>query len=218
VFYKDKLWIAVHVDDLVLMGDEKLINDFKEKFGKRVKMKDLGPVKHILGSEVERPNKHSIRVSQVMYIKKVPDNFQMSDVTERSTPCYEMNTNNVRPCNPELYKRAIGCLQYICMCTRPDVSYTVGVFSRFCKNPTMDHWNGIKAMSYLKGTMYAKLVFVGRKDVKAYCDANWANDKGDSRSIGGYVILMSSAAVSWRSKKHNVVATTSTLEAEYIYV
>jgi hypothetical protein len=80
----------------------------------------------------------------------------------------------------------------------------------------MDHWNGIKAiMSYLKGTMYAKLVFDGRKDVKAYCDVDWANDKGDSRSIGGYVILMSGAAVSWSSKKHNVAAT-STLEAEYI--
>lgn len=173
VFYKDKLWLAVHVDDLVLMGDEKLINDFKKEFGKRVKMKDLGPVKHILGLEVETPNEHCIRVSQVMYIKEVLNIFQMSDVRERSTPYYEMNTNDARPCSPELYKRAIGCLQYICMCTRPDISYTVGVLSRFCKNPTMDHWNGIKAiMSCLKGTMYAKLVFDGRKEVKAYCDAS----------------------------------------------
>jgi hypothetical protein len=31
----------------------------------------------------------------VMYIKKVLDNFQMSDVRERSIPCYEMNTNDL---------------------------------------------------------------------------------------------------------------------------
>jgi hypothetical protein len=63
--------------------------------------------------------------------------------------------------------------------------------------------------------MYAKLVFDSRKEVKAYCDADWAYDKGESRSVGGYVILMLGASVAWRSKKQNVIAT-SKLEAEYI--
>ena len=50
-------------------------------------------------------------------------------------------------------------------------------------------------------------------DVCAFADADWANDKGDRRSITGWVAKLNGDPVSWSSKKQRVVAL-STCEAE----
>jgi hypothetical protein len=48
-----------------------------------------------------------------------------------------------------------------------------------------------------------------------FCDADWASDATDRKSVSGYVITMAGGAVSWSSKKQTSVAL-STAEAEYI--
>jgi hypothetical protein len=50
-------------------------------------------------------------------------------------------------------------------------------------------------------------------DVCAFADADWANDKGDRRSVTGWVAKLNGDPVSWSSKKQRVVAL-STCEAE----
>ena len=50
-------------------------------------------------------------------------------------------------------------------------------------------------------------------DVCAFADADWANDRGDRRSISGWVAKLNGDPVSWSSKKQRVVAL-STCEAE----
>ena len=37
------------------------------------------------------------------------------------------------------YANAIGILMYAMVCTRPDISHTVGVVSRYMHNPGKDH-------------------------------------------------------------------------------
>ena len=51
--------------------------------------------------------------------------------------------------------------------------------------------------------------------VNGYVDASYNTDPDDSKSQSGYVFILNGAAVSWRSSKQSVVAT-STTEAEYI--
>jgi hypothetical protein len=50
-------------------------------------------------------------------------------------------------------------------------------------------------------------------DVCAYADADWANGRGDRRSITGWVAKLNGDAISWASKKQRTVAL-STCEAE----
>jgi hypothetical protein len=50
-------------------------------------------------------------------------------------------------------------------------------------------------------------------DVCAYADADWANGKGDRRSITGWVSKVNGDPISWASKKQRTVAL-STCEAE----
>jgi hypothetical protein len=47
------------------------------------------------------------------------------------------------------------------------------------------------------------------------CDADWASDASDHKSVSGYVTTMAGSAISWSSKKQTSVAL-STAEAEYI--
>ena len=86
-----------------------------------------------------------------------------------------------------------------------------------------------RVLRYLSGTREVGLVFgscngatVGdsrgraaqvQVDVCAYADADWANNKGDRRSITGWVAKLSGDAISWASKKQRTVAL-STCEAE----
>ncbi|KAJ8885196.1 hypothetical protein PR048_011392, partial [Dryococelus australis] len=53
------------------------------------------------------------------------------------------------------------------------------------------------------------------RQVKVFCDSDFANDKVDRKSCIGYVILLEGGAVSWCSKKQGVVPQ-STVEAELV--
>ena len=52
-------------------------------------------------------------------------------------------------------------------------------------------------------------------EIVGYCDADYANDLDERKSISGYVFLSQGGAISWGSKKQATVAL-STTEAEYV--
>ena len=53
------------------------------------------------------------------------------------------------------------------------------------------------------------------KNCVSFSDADWAGDINDRKSTSGYLLKISGGAVSWRSKKQECVAL-STTEAEYV--
>ena len=127
-------------------------------------------------------------------------------------------TENERSADVKLYQEAIGCLTYAMTSTRPELASVVGILSQFMTNPSESHWNGIKRVfRYLKGTMDSGLTFSGKSSVilSAYCDANYAGDDNDSRSISGYIFYVGGNCVSWVSRKQDCVVLSST-EAEYV--
>jgi hypothetical protein len=52
-------------------------------------------------------------------------------------------------------------------------------------------------------------------DVVGYFDANFVGCSDDRRSTSGYIFMMAGRAVSWKSVKQTLTAS-STMEAEYI--
>ena len=51
--------------------------------------------------------------------------------------------------------------------------------------------------------------------ITGYIDSDWANDSADRKSQGGHVFLCNGGAISWQSRKQDLV-TLSTTEAEFI--
>ena len=58
------------------------------------------------------------------------------------------------------YASVVGSLMYVQTCTRPDISFAVGMLGRYQNNPGMDHWKAAKkVMRYLQGTKDFMLTF-----------------------------------------------------------
>ena len=87
---------------------------------------------------------------------------------------------------------------------------------QFVSNPGPAHIKALKRLiSYLYTTRKCWLTF-GSKDAKilAYADADYAQ-QADRHSILGYCLIFGAGAISWSSKKQNIVTLSST-EAEYV--
>ncbi|XP_048605520.1 secreted RxLR effector protein 161-like [Brassica napus] len=93
---------------------------------------------------------------------------------------------------PEVpYLSAIGALMYLASHTRPDISFAVNLLARFSSCPTRRHWNGIKhILRYLQ-------------------DDGYMSDPHNARSQTGYVFTCGGTAISWRSMKQTIAATSS---------
>ena len=58
------------------------------------------------------------------------------------------------------YASVVGSLMYAQTCTKPDISFAVGMLDRYQSNPGMDHWKAAKkVMRYLQGTKDFMLTF-----------------------------------------------------------
>jgi ribonuclease HI len=110
---------------------------------------------------------------------------------------------------------------YAALGTRPDIAFAVATPSRYNARPYTTHMTAAKrVLRYLKGTATAKLVFPGNvppcdQALVGYTDSDWAGDKVDYKSQGGYVFQAYNGPISWQSRKQNLVAL-STTEAEYV--
>ncbi|XP_057248979.1 secreted RxLR effector protein 161-like [Beta vulgaris subsp. vulgaris] len=101
---------------------------------------------------------------------------------------------------------------YLASHTRPDISFSVNLLARFSSCPTRRHWNGIKHIfRYLQGTKDKGLFFsnLSKEAMIGFADAGYLSDPHNARSQTGYVFTHGGTAISWRSMKQTIVATSS---------
>ena len=115
---------------------------------------------------------------------------------------------------PEVpYLNAIGALMYLAQCTRLNIAFVVNLLARFSSEPTRRHWNGIKHIfRYLRGTIDLGLYYSKESTTSGlvgYFDAGYRSDPHKARSQIGYLFCYNGTAISWRSTKQSLVATSS---------
>lgn len=224
VFQRGNTFIAVYVDDLLLIGPNKGdIQRVKDALSSTFRMTDLGACKYYLGMTVrrDRPNR-TIHLGQRAYIENVLRDFDMWEVRPVATPMDQTKlaaADEDYKCDPDhriRYQSAVGSLMYAMLGTRPDLAFAVSVVSRYAANPTESHWKAVKRIfRYLKGTIDFELAYKGDlQKLRGYSDADWAGDLDTRRSTSGYVFNVGSGAISWLSKRQATVALSS-CEAEY---
>ena len=63
------------------------------------------------------------------------------------------------------YANAVGCVMYLMVCTRPNISFAVSDVSRFISNPGKQHWEALKwILRYIKGTSSIGLEYKKKKN------------------------------------------------------
>ncbi|KAL0412075.1 UNVERIFIED_CONTAM: Retrovirus-related Pol polyprotein from transposon TNT 1-94 [Sesamum latifolium] len=218
--------IAVYVDDLNIIGSSEEIQQATDYLKSEFEMKDLGTTKYCLGLQFEH-TKAGIFIHQSNYIEKVLKRFYMDKSHPLSTPMVDRSldvnkdpfrppTHNDEILGPKVpYLSAIGALMYLANKTRPDIAFSVNLLARYSSTPTKRHWNGVKhILCYLRGTSDMGLYFKRHEDVKAtnlvgYSDAGYLSDPHKAISQSGYVFMYGGTAISWRSTKQTLVATSS---------
>ena len=116
------------------------------------------------------------------------------------------------------YAFAVGSLMYAQVCTRLDIGLIVGLLGRYQSDPGLDHWKvAKKVMRYLQGTKDYKLIYryIDQLKVIGYLDSDFAGCVDIRKSTSGYIFLLFGGAISWRSTKQKLVAS-STMEAKFV--
>ena len=112
------------------------------------------------------------------------------------------------------YCEAIGTLNWLAVASHPNIAFVVGQLAQILENPGRIHWDATKrVMRYLKGTKEWRLVY-GRNE---RCGLEFFTNAGGSsqdhrQAISGFVVLVDGGAVSWSSKKQELV-TLSMMES-----
>ena len=89
------------------------------------------------------------------------------------------------------YALAVRSLQYAQVCTLPDLTFVIGLLSRFQSNLGTEHWKLVKkVLRYLQGTKSLMMTY-RRSDslhIVGYSDSGYAGD--DRKSTSGYVFTL----------------------------
>ncbi|KAK2980917.1 hypothetical protein RJ640_001701 [Escallonia rubra] len=201
-------------------GHLGMFTNFKKAMTKEFEMTDIGEMSYFLGVEVKQME-DGIFMSQKKYAEQILSRFRMKDCNPVAIPAetgVELRVDsNRKSVNPTLYKSMVGSLRYLTF-TRPDITYAVGLVSRYMERPKQDHFNAAKRiLRYVKGTVDHGLFYTHSQNSRliGYSDSNYGRDLDDRKSTSGYAFHIGSAIFSWSSKKQQIVAL-STCEAEYI--
>jgi hypothetical protein len=232
------LYVPLHVDDgLGITNSTSLYGWFLRVLSQRLRIVDLGPCSKFLSILIirDRPN-HRIWLSSHVYVSELLEEWHLSSCKPASTPFPSgiLSLSPVPNSLPDLsdadlvprYQRLVGCLLYLAIATRPDLSYYAMWLGQFNASPTRAHFLIAKhVLRYLAGTKFLALCLgfssprvpsslSGYMQNVGCSDADWASDAVDRKSISGYSFYFQGSLVSWSAVKQKSIALSST-EAEY---
>ena len=99
------------------------------------------------------------------------------------------------------YANAIGSIMYAKIGTRCDLTYALGLISKFMSKLGMAHWTAVKwVLRYLKETQNLKVCFKKNEVfwTEDFCDFDFSSELDNRRSISCYVFLAGGNTISWR--------------------
>jgi hypothetical protein len=235
-----KLIIGLYVDDmLILSKDPRIIENTVSHIKERWAIKDMGNAHYILGLRIHRDRKRRLlSLDQRPYIEQMLKRFKLGKARPCPTPASSRDallrgTADEPLADQSLFQQGIGSLNWLAICSRPDISYSCNMLAQSCNRPTVRNWNGvIHLMRYISGTKDLRLWYGGYGNTEipeplrglrggfdhrllGFCDADHAGDETDRKSVTGHLFMLNRGPITWTSSKQRCVAT-STAEAEYI--
>eukprot|EP00257_Ricinus_communis_P015319 XP_015573202.1 uncharacterized protein LOC107261068 [Ricinus communis] len=136
-------------------------------------MKDLGPLHHFLGIEVQR-SANTLHLSQTHYARTILDKARMLDCKPMESKTKGLH-DNTSFSDPTFYCSIVGALQYLTL-TRLDLSFSVNYVSQYMQSPTIASIKMVRhILRYIKGSITLGLHLTGNTtlDLFAFSDADW---------------------------------------------
>lgn len=229
------VYCLVYVDDILFAGHPNDIDSAVNVILNTYDATNEGEASSFLGMAItrNRTNK-TLKLSQTAYVEGLANRFNHNIEHPNRRASTPITTDDPGPSatldkdKAGYYASLVGSLLYLANCTRPDISYAVGVLSRHFASPEEHHLKMAKqVLKYCLLTKDLGLTFGPRADDKpltviGYSDSDYGNDRYTAahqpvnrRSVSGFSFLINGTPTVWQSKKQAVMAR-STDDAEYI--
>ena len=192
---------------------------------------DTTVVFHLLGCVVERPVPNLIRIHQKPFLEQLirKAGFEDGRASVDDVPVSPSTRFSKADCvdrahgdkEHRWYRSVIMSMNHAQNWTRPDLTYLVTKGAKFMQAPGEVHIRTLKkGLRYLRGRTDLGLVYDFRKrpvrtGIYGFFDASHADDIDTRKSTIAYVFFFSGCAISWKSKLHSFV-TTSTNHSELV--
>jgi hypothetical protein len=212
--------LILYVDDLILTGsDSKLLHHVKTSLKTKFEKTDLGFLHYFLGLQVLQTNEW-IFLSQPKYACELLRRFHMGDCKPTPSP-FQPRVKLTATCtSPEvdatLYRRLVGSLLYLTH-THPDLSFVVGIVSRYIHIPHENHWKEDKRiLRYVHDTVQFGIHYSsgGTPLLVGFTDSDWAGNPNDRKSTANYVLSLGLGPITWAYKKQQDISL-SLAKVEY---
>ncbi|KAL0458415.1 UNVERIFIED_CONTAM: Secreted RxLR effector protein [Sesamum latifolium] len=203
-------------------NDVKMLGDIKAWLSTQFSMKDMGEASYILGIKIYSDrSRRMLGLIQSSYIEKVLKRFKMEHSKRRLLPMrhgVKLSKKQSPKTDEDLkkmsnipYVSAVGSIQYIVQCTRPNVAYALSVTSRYQACIGMAHWGAVKSiLKYLKRTKDMFLIYGGAKIIlEGYSDASFQSDDDNAKSQSGFVFKLNGGMVAWKISKQDTTADST---------
>jgi hypothetical protein len=233
-----RIYVTLWVDDVLAFYPKSIEHVWladKEAISKLYNIKDLGDAQWILNMKLVRNRSDRIiTLSQQAYIDRMISDYRMQDCKPAKNP-FEYQDLTVPPekqiavplnsYDHEQYRSIVGLLLYASIITRIDISYITSMLARYVSQPMNYHLTAARrVLRYLKGQNDCQLLFgpsdkihSGNEsdpfDATIYTDSDWAQEREDRKSNGGWILMVNGRPIIWQCKKQKTTALSSS-EAE----
>ncbi|KAH9652997.1 hypothetical protein KPL70_027263 [Citrus sinensis] len=186
--HEKHIYLLLYVDDMLIACEKKSeIDALKTLLGTAFDMKDLGSAKRILGVDIRRNRSEGLVIlSQEKYLKKILETFDMEDSKPVQGPlaahfklcnlyCPKSEEERLEMANIP-YAKAVGCLMYAMVLTRPDISHVANLQHVVAFSTTEAEFTAAteaaKEVIWLKGLITE--LGLKQESVPIFCDSSSA--------------------------------------------
>jgi len=204
---------------LITGSDSTEIQHVKHHLHTKFGIKDLGKLHYFLGLEVSH-TPQGVILSQQKFSKELLTECGYTFKRPTSTPlplnCKLLPDEGQLLADPTSYRTLVGKLNFLTH-TRLDLCFSVQYLSQFLQSPRTPHFEALlHTLSYIQGTLTHGILLKASNhlSLQAFSDSDWAACPTTRRSVTGYLVMLGSSPISWKSKKQSTVSRSSS-EAEY---
>ena len=232
----NNIYLVVWVDDLFLFFPIEQAGTAGRMWQGLQAELDLGKWSEIddcLGCKIQRDRGSRIMtLTQTAAIKELMVKEGLTKANSVDTPCATGFVFTKADCpqteeakmacsdDQKKYRSGLMSCMYFSSWSRPDITFTISKLAKFMHNPGPKHQAALKRLlRYLgatssRGLTYSFAGHPAKTGIYGYYDAAFADDIDTRRSTMGYNFFFEGCALSWHSKLHTYV-TTSSNHSEY---
>lgn len=145
------IYIAVHIDDMAIVGNQEPATIFKTQISARFPCRDEGELTYHLGVQIDHnKNKKTVTISQARYAQELIKRAGLGPAVRKvGTPMVPNSkllprATSLEPAtDKQRYQELVGGLRYLAEWTRPDLAYAAGQVARHLHDPGESHFQAV---------------------------------------------------------------------------